>query len=81
MNNGTNPASGTCNLQFLLYTNGTWASPYNTMALGVANVPTNGEIVIKGPGSSTETLTITKPMTIQAVGGGRHRQLTNQSKK
>jgi subtilase family serine protease len=49
--------------------NGTWASPYNTMALGVANVPTNGEIVIKGPGSSSETLTITKPMTIQAVGG------------
>ena len=49
--------------------NGTWATPYNTMALGVANVPTNGEIIIKGPGSSTETPTISKPMTITAVGG------------
>jgi subtilase family serine protease len=49
--------------------NGTWATPYNTMALGVTNVPTNGEILIKGPGSSTETMTISKPMTISAVGG------------
>jgi hypothetical protein len=49
--------------------NGTWATPYNTMALGVANVPTNGEILIKGAGSSTETMTISKPMTIGAVGG------------
>jgi subtilase family serine protease len=49
--------------------NGTWYTPYNTMALGVANVPTNGEILIKGPGSSTETMTISKPMTIGAVGG------------
>ncbi len=50
--------------------NGTWSSPYNTMALGVANVPANGAIVIKGPGISSETMTISKPMTIQAVGGG-----------
>ncbi len=48
---------------------GSWATPYNTMALGVANVPTNGEIIIKGPGTSSETLTISKPMTITAVGG------------
>ena len=48
---------------------GTWQNPYNTMALGVANVPTNGAIIIKGPGSSAETLTISKPMTIEAVGG------------
>jgi hypothetical protein len=39
------------------------------MALGVANVPTNGAIIIKGPGSSAETLTISKPMTVEAVGG------------
>jgi hypothetical protein len=39
------------------------------MGLGVNGVPTNGAIVIKGPGSSTETMTISKPMTIEAVGG------------
>jgi subtilase family serine protease len=49
--------------------NGSWATPYNTMSLGVTNVPTSGEILIKGPGSSTETMTISKPMTIGAVGG------------
>jgi subtilase family serine protease len=49
--------------------NGTWASPFNTMARGVAGVPANGEIMIKGPGSSTETMTISKPMIINAVGG------------
>jgi subtilase family serine protease len=49
--------------------NGSWATPYNTMALGVANVPTNGTIIIKGAGSSSETMTISKPMTINAVGG------------
>jgi subtilase family serine protease len=48
---------------------GTWATPYNTMARGVAAVPTNGEIVIKGGGSSSETLVITKPMFINAVDG------------
>jgi subtilase family serine protease len=49
--------------------NGTWYTPYNTMALGVANVPTNGAILIKAPGTSAETMTISKPMTIEAVGG------------
>jgi hypothetical protein len=49
--------------------NGTWASPFNTMARGVAGVPVSGEIMIKGPGSSTETMTISKPMIINAVGG------------
>jgi subtilase family serine protease len=49
--------------------NGSWSSPYNTLARGVAGVPANGAIVIKGPGSSAETMTISKPMTIQAVGG------------
>ncbi|MGD0811985.1 MAG: S53 family peptidase [Verrucomicrobiota bacterium] len=49
--------------------NGTWASPYNTMARGVAGVPTNGGIMIKGPGSSSETMIISKPMTIGSVGG------------
>lgn len=49
--------------------NGSWESPYNTMAAAVAGVPTNGAIMIKGPGSSTETLTISKPMSIFSVGG------------
>jgi subtilase family serine protease len=49
--------------------NGTWLHPYNTMAAGVSAVPANGAIWIKGPGSSTETPTITKPMSVRAVGG------------
>jgi len=49
--------------------NGTWASPYNTMALGVAAVPAIGAIMIKGPCTSAETMTISKPMTINAEGG------------
>ena len=49
--------------------NGTWSTPYNTLGLGVTNVPTGGEIIIKGAGHSTETMTISKPMTITAVGG------------
>jgi subtilase family serine protease len=49
--------------------NGTGSSPHNTMARGVAGVPTNGAILIKGPGSSSETMTVSKPMTIEAVGG------------
>lgn len=48
---------------------GSWESPYNTMAAAVAGVPANGAIVIKGPGSSSETLTISKAMTISTVGG------------
>jgi subtilase family serine protease len=48
---------------------GSWANPYNTLARGVAGVASNGQILIKGPGSSSETMSITKPMTIGAVGG------------
>lgn len=49
--------------------NGSWATPYNKLGLGVTNVPNNGIIIIKAPGTSAETMTITKPMTINAVGG------------
>ena len=49
--------------------NGSWLHPYNKMALGVGAVPTNGAIWIKGAGSSTETMTISKPMNIRSVGG------------
>jgi subtilase family serine protease len=48
---------------------GSWEYPYNTMAGAVGGVPANGGILIKGPGTSAETMTITKPMTIGAVGG------------
>ena len=47
---------------------GTMAFPFGTMALGVANVPVGGEIILEGGGSSTETMTISKPMTLTAIG-------------
>lgn len=42
--------------------------PYNTLAQGVSAVATGGTIVIKSS-DSTETMTISKPMTITAVYG------------
>lgn len=48
--------------------NGTYATPYYTLALGISAVPTGGTIFVK-PGSSMETPTITKAMSIIAVGG------------
>lgn len=54
------------------YTNsleqGTYANPYSTLAQGTNAVPSGGYVVIK-PGLSHETMTISKPMTISAVGG------------
>jgi len=47
---------------------GTYSDPYNTIASGISAVATGGTIAIK-PGSSTETPTISKPMTITAIGG------------
>jgi Cellulase (glycosyl hydrolase family 5) len=48
---------------------GTQSNPYNTLALGTANVPAGGTVVVKGPNSTTYTTTISKPMTITASGG------------
>lgn len=51
---------------------GTYSLPYNTLALGVANVPSGGTISIESESSGTvssETMTITKPMSIISVGG------------
>ncbi len=48
---------------------GTYANPYNTLALGVANVVSNNTVAIKGPNSSAVTTNITKPLTITASGG------------
>lgn len=47
---------------------GTFVFPYNTLAQGVSAVPSGGTIAIK-PGTSSETMTISKPMKIIAVGG------------
>lgn len=48
---------------------GTFASPYHLLTLGLSAVPATGTINIKTVGHTTETMTITKPMTITAVGG------------
>jgi hypothetical protein len=57
--------------------NGSFAGPFPSLVLGTNAVPSGGTIVIKGPSInanqgpavSQETMTITKPMTITAVGG------------
>ena len=49
--------------------NGTYAQPYNTLARGVGGVSAGGTIVIKGSGSSAETMRIAQPMMIRAGGG------------
>jgi hypothetical protein len=48
---------------------GTIDFPFATMAQGVAHVPVAGEIILEGAGSSAETMTISTPMTITAIGG------------
>ena len=47
---------------------GSYTFPYQTLAGGVSAVNTGGTIAIK-PGASHETMTISKPMTITAIGG------------
>jgi hypothetical protein len=47
---------------------GTYANPYSTLAQGTNAVPVGGYVVVK-PGLSHETMTISKPMNISAVGG------------
>ncbi len=47
---------------------GTYTFPYPTLAQGVSAVVSGGTIAIK-PGASHETMTISKPMTITAIGG------------
>jgi len=51
--------------------NGSESNPFNTLAQAVNALPygtTNNHIYIK-PGTSSETMTISKPMTINAAGG------------
>ena len=48
---------------------GTYANPYLNLAQGVNAVATGGSIWIRSAGSSAETMTITKPMQINAYAG------------
>jgi subtilase family serine protease len=49
---------------------GTYFTPYKNIGNGVNAVGNNGIILIETTGSTTETPTITKPMTITTLGGG-----------
>jgi subtilase family serine protease len=49
--------------------NGRFETPFSTMAQGVSAVSNRGTIFIRTAGSSTETMTISKPMTITASDG------------
>jgi hypothetical protein len=48
---------------------GSYDYPFKTLAAGVSAVANGGTIVIKTAGSSSETMTISKPMTITASDG------------
>ncbi|MGA2245919.1 MAG: hypothetical protein ABSH48_13040, partial [Verrucomicrobiota bacterium] len=48
---------------------GTYDNPYQTLALGIANVRVNGTVAIKGPGSTPVTPTISQPLILAATGG------------
>ena len=48
---------------------GTFANPYSTLAQGTNAVASGGNIWIRSAGSSAETMTISKPMTIKAYNG------------
>jgi hypothetical protein len=48
---------------------GNYELPFQTLAQGVSAVSPGGTILIKTAGSSPETMTITKPMVIGAIGG------------
>jgi len=50
--------------------NGAYTTPFKTLAAGVSAIRDYGTIFIKTAGSSSETMTITKPMVITALDGG-----------
>jgi Subtilase family len=49
--------------------NGAFVSPFNTLAQGVSAVSSGGTIWIRTAGSSVETMTVSKPLTIHAYNG------------
>ena len=48
--------------------NGSYASPYNTLAAGVSNVGSGGRVVFK-PGSTNETILISNPVFLDSFQG------------
>lgn len=48
---------------------GTYDDPYQTLSLGIANVPVTGTVALKGPNSTAATLTISRPLTLTAAAG------------
>jgi subtilase family serine protease len=50
-------------------TNGSYSTPFKTLASGTNAVAAHGTIIVRTAGSSSETMTISKPMTITAIGG------------
>jgi hypothetical protein len=48
---------------------GTYVNPYSTIAKGISAVASGGDIWIRSPGTSDETPTINKPLTIKAYAG------------
>jgi hypothetical protein len=48
---------------------GSYNFPFQTMGQATNGVPSGGVILIRSPGSSSETMTIKKPMTIIGYGG------------
>lgn len=48
---------------------GSYDLPYHTLGQGVSAVPSTGTINFKTAGHTLETMTISKPMTIVAIGG------------
>ena len=48
---------------------GTYATPFHTLAQGVNAVSSGSDIFIKTAGSSSETMSISKPLTIHAYSG------------
>lgn len=49
--------------------NGAYTNPYNTLALGTANVAVNGTVAMKGPNSTSVNPTFVKPLTLNAYNG------------
>jgi hypothetical protein len=52
-----------------LFEFGTFPLPFKTLAHAVSGVQNGGTITIKTAANSTEIMTITKPLTINAIGG------------
>jgi subtilase family serine protease len=50
-------------------TDGTYDHPFKTLAGGTNAVSPYGTVIIKTAGTSTETMTISKPLTITGIGG------------